>query len=109
MVESKNLSIVLCNTSNIENSKSIANKLVEQKLAACVNIIPKIHSIYEWNGKIESEEESTMLIKTTSELLEKVEEVILEIHSYDTPEILAFDIDKSNNDYLQWLLGAIKS
>lgn len=109
MVESKNLSIVLCNTSNIENSKSIANKLVEQKLAACVNITPKIHSIYEWNGKIESEEESTMLIKTTSDLLEKVEEVILEIHSYDTPEIIAFDIDKSNKDYLQWLVGAIKS
>lgn len=109
MVESKNLSIVLCNTSNIENSKSIANKLVEQKLAACVNIIPKIHSVYEWNGKIESEEESTMLIKTTSELLEKVEEVILKFHSYDTPEILAFKIDKSNKDYLQWLVGAIKS
>jgi periplasmic divalent cation tolerance protein len=109
MVESKNLSIVLCNTSNIENSKSIANKLVEQNLAACVNIIPKIHSVYEWNGKIESEEESTMLIKTTSELLEKVEEVILKFHSYDTPEILAFKIDKSNKDYLQWLVGAIKS
>ena len=109
MVESKNLSIVLCNTSNIENSKSIANKLVEQKLAACVNIIPKIHSVYDWNGKIESEEESTMLIKTTSELLEKVEEMILKFHSYDTPEILAFKIDKSNKDYLQWLVGAIKS
>lgn len=109
MVESKNLSIVLCNTSNIENSKSIANKLVEQKLAACVNIIPKIHSVYEWNGKIESEEESTMLIKTTSELIEKVEEMILKFHSYDTPEIIAFKIDKSNKDYLQWLVGAIKS
>ena len=109
MVKSKNLSIVLCNTSNIENSKSIANKLVELKLAACVNIIPKIHSVYEWNGNIESEEESTMLIKTTSELLERVEEVILQFHSYDTPEIIAIDINQSNKNYLQWLMGAITS
>jgi periplasmic divalent cation tolerance protein len=88
MVESKYFRIVICNTSNIENSKTIANKLVEHKLAACVNIIPKIHSIYEWEGKVLSEDESVMIIKTTDELLTKVEQEIIKSHSYDTPEII---------------------
>jgi periplasmic divalent cation tolerance protein len=103
MIESKNFSIVICNTSNIENSKSIANELVKLKLAACVNIIPKVHSIYEWEGKIVEEDESTMIIKTTELLLNKVEDVILENHSYDTPEIIKLSVDKSNKEYYNWL------
>ncbi len=108
MIESKKFSIVICNTSNIENSKSIASDLVKLKLAACVNIIPKVHSIYEWEGKIVEEDESTMIIKTTENLLDKVEELILQNHSYDTPEIIQLTVDKSNKDYYNWLNEVLK-
>ena len=75
-------SLILSNTNSIENAKLIANTLVKDKLAACVNIIPQIKSIYFWNNEITEDDEYLMVIKTKKELFENVKNKIVELHPY---------------------------
>lgn len=89
--------------SNLEEGKKIGKSLVENKLAACVNIVDKVHSIYEWQGKIEEDTEFLLIIKTTSELSDQVIDKIEEIHSYDVPECIGFKIEKGSKPYLDWI------
>lgn len=95
--------IIISNTNSIENAKLIANTLVDKKLAACVNIIPKIISVYRWQNKIEDDDEITLLIKTKKELFTAVQSEIEKLHPYDIPEIISIKIEDGNNDYLDWL------
>ena len=95
--------IIISNTNSIENAKLIANTLVDKKLAACVNIIPKIISVYRWQNKIENDDEITLLIKTKKELFTAVQFEIEKLHPYDIPEIISIKIEDGNNDYLDWL------
>ncbi len=88
---------------NIEEGKRIAKILVENKLAACVNIIQKIFSIYWWKGKIEEDEEHLLLIKTTDEKKELLIKEIIKVHPYDTPECIGFKIDRGSEKYLNWI------
>jgi periplasmic divalent cation tolerance protein len=83
----------------------LARKLVEEHLAACVNIVPQVRSIYYWEGKIEDEEEALMLIKTTSEKVDSLTMRLKEMHPYDVPEIISLEIQKNegNSDYLGWV------
>jgi len=80
----------------------IARDLVERKLAACVNIYPEIRSIYEWEGKVESESEVVAFIKTRAELAEKVIEETRKLHPYDVPALLVLPIEGGNDDYIDW-------
>lgn len=95
--------IIISNTNSIENAKLIANTLVDKKLAACVNIIPKIISVYRWQNKIENDDEITLLVKTKKELFTAVQSEIEKLHPYDIPEIISIKIEDGNNDYLDWL------
>ena len=95
--------IVLTTTPTSEEAESLANGLVESRLAACVQILPKMTSVYEWQGKIEKADEHLLLIKTLPEKYEVVEKFILDQHSYDSPEIVAIDADKVSSGYLKWL------
>lgn len=95
--------IILCNTNSQENAELIAQTLVSEELCACVNIIPKIQSIYKWQGKIENDTEFLMLIKTKNELFEQVKNRILELHPYEVPEVISFDITNGNKEYLDWV------
>jgi periplasmic divalent cation tolerance protein len=107
MKKVENFVILLCNTPNIENAKQIANTLVKEKLIVCANIFSGVISIYEWEGEILEEGEVTILIKSHRALLDEIESRILELHPYETPEIIQIDIENSNEDYYNWLLRTL--
>lgn len=95
--------IVLSTSGSEEEARKIAHALVEQQLAACVNIVPRIESIYRWQGKVESSHEYLLLIKTTAERFADVRDAIVELHSYQLPECAALAIDDGSSAYLQWI------
>ena len=99
--------IFLVTVPNLEQGKKIALALVENKLAACVNIIQNIFSIYRWKEKIEQDNEHLLLIKTTEENNELIIQKINEIHSYDTPECIGFKIEKGSEKYLNWITEVV--
>lgn len=86
-----------------DEAQSIAQPLIEEKLAACVSIIPAIKSMYIWQGKFCQEQESLLLIKTNRASLSDLEKRIKALHSYTVPEILALPIDQGHKPYLEWL------
>jgi periplasmic divalent cation tolerance protein len=100
--------IVLTTASSEEEARKIAQHMVEHKLAACVNIIPQIESVYRWQGKIESSREWLLLIKTTIEKFPAVRDAIRTLHSYDLPECVAIAIDDGSREYLQWIGASVE-
>jgi periplasmic divalent cation tolerance protein len=100
---------IVFTTAGSENeARKIAHHLVEHHLAACANIIPRIQSIYRWQGKMESNEEWLLLIKTSAEKFGAVRDAIRQLHSYDLPECIAVNIDDGSAEYLQWLAESLK-
>jgi periplasmic divalent cation tolerance protein len=88
---------------------SLARTLVEEGLAACVNVVPGVRSIYQWNGQLQEDEEVLCLIKTRAALFERARDRILSIHPYEVPEILAFAVDDGSPAYLEWLSRSTKA
>ena len=99
--------IILTTVSAVEEGESIANILVEKHLAACVNIIPKINSVYRWEGQIQSESEVLLIIKTTKDLETKVYREVQNVHSYDIPELITLPITNGSETYLDWMTNAV--
>ena len=95
--------IVLTTTGSREEAEKIAHALVERRLAACVNIVGPIHSVYRWQGKVESADEHLLLIKTTSTGFDAVARAIRELHSYELPECIELAIEHGSPDYLTWI------
>jgi len=95
--------LVYITTSGEEESKKIGNIIVEEKLAACVNIIASIESIYLWKGEIEDDKESILIAKTKVSNIDKIIKRVKEIHSYETPAILAIPVIDGSKDYLEYL------
>ena len=95
--------IVLCTVKDKTEAKAIAQNLVELQLAACVNILDGVNSIYNWGGKMCDDTEALMVIKTKKALFDRLEKAIKEQHSYDNPEIIAFLIERGSHDYLSWI------
>jgi periplasmic divalent cation tolerance protein len=95
--------VVFVTTSGYEEARKIADALVSQRKAACVNIIPRVNSLFRWKGKIEEAEESLLVIKTRAKLFPGVLSTVKSIHSYEVPEIIALPIIEGNPDYLQWI------
>lgn len=100
--------VVNCTTSNKKNALEIARHLVENKLAACVNIIPHITSVYNWDEHICEAEEFLLVIKTKKRLYKKLESAILEKHEYTLPEIIAIPVEKGYDKYLKWVKDETK-
>jgi periplasmic divalent cation tolerance protein len=94
---------VTTTTETKEQAQTIAQHFMEEKLAACVQIVGPITSIYRWKGKVENAQEWLCLIKTRNDLYNKVEATIKSIHLYETPEIIAVPIIKGSKEYLNWL------
>ena len=84
-------------------AREVAKLLVTRKLAACINILPKMTSIYEWEDKLEQGEEHLLLIKTEQHLVTELQNTIKEIHPYELPEIIAVNIDAGYEKYLGWI------
>ena len=100
---STNLQLVLCSVPNRETAEHIAETLVSEQLAACVNIIPGIVSIYRWKEAIEKDGELLLLIKTTRNMYESLEHRIQALHPYELPEIIAVSIQTGQTDYIKWI------
>ena len=94
-------------TEDENEARRIGRTLVEEKLAACVNIHP-IQSIYRWEGKIQEEGEIALLVKTTAELVDQVISRVKELHSYEVPCIVSLPIEKGYPDYLRWIEESTK-
>jgi len=101
--------VVLITAPNEEAAAKMANDLVSSRLAACVNIIRNIRSIYRWQGKIEDEGEVLMIVKTRRELFQALETQVRKLHPYTTPEIIAVPIIEGFEGYLDWLKEETKS
>jgi periplasmic divalent cation tolerance protein len=95
--------VIFITTSSYDEARKIAAELVAQRKAACVNIVPRVNSIFRWKGKIENAEESLLVVKTRARLFPEVVSVVKGIHSYEVPEIIALPIVEGNPDYLAWL------
>ena len=95
--------VVYITAPNEDAAAVIAHALVEQKLAACVNIVRHVRSIYSWQGKIEDDTEVLMIVKTRKQHFDALSEKVKELHSYDVPEIIAMPILKGSADYLKWI------
>lgn len=94
---------VLTNVPDAATAEKIAHSLVKRRLAACVNILPVVNSVYRWEGRIEQAAETTLLIKSTQGRYAELETAIVELHPYDVPEIIALPIVAGLPAYLQWL------
>jgi periplasmic divalent cation tolerance protein len=99
--------LVLTTAGSQEEAQKIARTLVERRLAACVNIVPQIQSVYRWKEKVEEAQEWLLVIKTTAEAFGRVRDAIEEMHSYDLPECICVAIEDGSAGYLGWIAGSV--
>ena len=101
--------VVLVTCGSAKEARKIARALVEQRLAACVNILhAPVLSVYRWKGKVESEKEFLLTIKTTRKRFPALQRAIRALHSYDVPEIIALPIIEGWHDYLVWISDSVR-
>jgi periplasmic divalent cation tolerance protein len=96
--------VVLTTAPDRETAERIARALVERSLAACVNLVPGVRSLYRWKGKIEEADEVLLVVKTTAARIRELERALGEIHPYDVPEFIAFEPATVGAEYLAWLV-----
>ncbi len=99
--------IVFCTCGNEQEALRLANALVERRLAACVNVFPRVESIYRWQGEVKHEAEYLLLIKTTEERFGSLRDGITELHSYEVPELLAVPVWGGSDKYLAWVQESV--
>jgi periplasmic divalent cation tolerance protein len=97
--------VVLITAPNGEEANRIAEALVSLRLAACVQVLPEMQSVYRWQGKVQREKEVLLLAKTTQAKFEELESEVRSRHSYETPEIVAVPISSASEPYLKWLVS----
>ncbi len=95
--------VVFVTAKSEKEGEKIAQSLLKEKLAACVNIVPGLKSVFRWKGKISTEEEVLLMIKTKDVLFEKLKKRVIELHSYEVPEIVALGILAGYEKYWDWL------
>lgn len=95
--------IVFVTATNADEANKIAESVVNERLAACVNIVPGVESVYRWEGKVTRDAEILLVVKTTDERYPDLERRVKELHSYSTPEVISFRIERGSADYLKWL------
>jgi len=103
MREEAGKTVVFITTSSEEEANGIAQLLLNQRKAACVNIVPRVDSLFWWQGKLDKAQENLLIIKTKASVLSEIIHLVKEIHSYEVPEIIALPIVGGNPDYLEWI------
>ncbi len=101
--------VVLVTAKDHKEAKNISDKLIQDKLAACVNIIEGVRSLFWWEGKVDQANEVLLVIKTQKVLFKKLEKAVKSAHSYTVPEIIALPIVAGNQDYLKWIKDSTKN
>ena len=99
---------IALSTCPADKAEELAESLVREKLAACVNVIPSIRSIYWWNSKIEKEEEALLIIKTAAGAVSRLEQRLSELHPYDTPEFVVVSPEQVADKYAAWALQSVQ-
>ena len=99
--------LVLVTAPSQDDAGRIANALVEERLAACVNIVAAIDSVCRWEGRVSTDREALLIIKTTAARYEEIEQRVKQLHTYSTPEVIAIKIDRGSSDYLSWLSDSV--
>lgn len=100
--------LILATAGSDPEAKQIATTLVERRLAACVNIVPRVASVYRWRGKVEAAEEFLLIIKTVKARQEQVQSALRELHSYELPECVAIAVEGGSAEYLEWITDSVK-
>jgi len=100
--------VILSTVGSQEDAESIARTLVEERLAACVSIVPGLTSLYWWEGKISRDSEVLLIIKTSEQAYERLEARLREIHPYQVPEIVALRAERVYEGYMKWLEGEVR-
>jgi len=95
--------VILVTAGSSDEAERIAVSLVDERLAACVNIVAPVRSIYRWQGKVQRDEEHLLIIKAKQATFAQIQERVRELHSYDTPEVIALPITAGSRKYLDWL------
>ena len=100
--------VVFITTANAEEAQRIADVLLNERKAACINIVPGVSSLFWWQGKLDSAEESLLIVKTKASVLSQVVNLVKQHHSYDVPEVIALPIIGGNQDYLERMDREVK-
>jgi periplasmic divalent cation tolerance protein len=105
----RNLRFVYVTTKNRQEAKNIASAIVEEKLAACANIIDGMESVYHWKGKIETDKECVLILKTTYSNMSRLTKRVKELHSYEVPCIISLNLaeQEGNQEYLDWMIHSV--
>jgi periplasmic divalent cation tolerance protein len=101
--------VLLVTVGSPEEGERIAEALVTERLAACVNVIGPIRSIYTWKGELERDDEHLLIVKSRAALFDRIEERIRSLHSYETPEVVALPIEAGSQPYLDWLAAVTQA
>ena len=100
--------VVLTTVGADHDANDLATDLVEKRLAACVNIVPRIESVYRWRGNVERDDEQLLIIKTVSERLPALKDALFARHPYEVPELVVVEMDDIGDAYRDWLVGAVE-
>jgi periplasmic divalent cation tolerance protein len=100
--------VVLVTVPDVETGRSLAQEVVAARLAACVNVVPGLLSVYRWNGAVHQDPEALLVLKTTTSVVEALMERVLEFHPYEVPEILVLPVEQGHPPYLRWVAGAVE-
>lgn len=95
--------VIFVTTPDVPTAEMIARSVVEEKFAACVNVLPGVRSFYQWEGKLQHDQEALLVIKTTKVLFPKIESCVRAMHPYDVPEIIACPVIRGSQPYLSWI------
>ena len=99
--------LVVYITASGENAKVLATALVQEKLAACVNRVPGVESTYTWEGRVERDTEDLLIVKTRTDLFDRLKQRVEALHDYDVPEIVGVPIVQGSESYLEWMTASL--